>query len=311
VLVFEKYCENWFVYDKCQYIQNKLLHGFTYSKSNAANQRGQLVKHAIPFFTGKLLDEIRADDIEAYIAHLKNNGLSNLSVNHNLKILKVIFKWAKNHGDIFYDPMQEVILLKNSASEKGIFTKEEINELVLRNESFATVWASDSLMYLLNITAYKTGMRLGELQALRKIDIRDGYLHLEHSMDRKYGLKSTKTGKTRDVPIDGDLQKRLLDLCAYTCGEFVFGKECGRRPIRHDEVYHAFHAACEQIGLSKETLKERRISFHSFRHGLVSRLIAGNVSIDKVSAITGHSTRQMVEHYTHLSIDDLREAVNV
>jgi integrase len=307
--LFERYCQDWFVYDKCDYIQAKLMHGYTYSRTFADHQRGQLEKHIIPFFQGKTLDNIRASDAEAFIACLKQKGLSNVSINHNLKILRLIFGWAEKKNDIDYNPFKEVMNLKSDCKEKGMFTSDEIFKLLLDKTRVEEVWANNRNDYLMNLVAYKTGARLGELQALQKSDLQDGYIIIQHSLDRKYGLKSTKTGKVRQIPIQSELLLVMKRHAALNEGDFVFGKDSGRRPIRHDEVYTAFHAAALRIGLTKEALQARHISFHSYRHGVATRLTAANVAPAMIRAITGHSTQAMLDHYTHIGIPELRQAV--
>jgi site-specific recombinase XerD len=310
-LEFETYCKDWFIYDDCKYIQAKLLHGFTYSKSHAENQRSQLLKHSVPFFRGKALDIITAQDIEDFIKHLKNKGLSNTSVNHNLKLINIIFSYAHKRNEIDYNPVGEVIKLKSDTKEKGILSKVEIQKLLLDKSEVEKTWNENRNDWLFNLTAYKTGCRLGELQALCKNDILDGYILVSHSMDRKYGMKSTKTNKSREIPINQELEALLRSHIGANSGEYVFGRENGTRPIRHDEVYKSFWSACQKIGLSKEDLKTRRITFHSYRHGFSTRMVSEGVAEPLVRAMTGHSTQRMLEHYTHIGLQELRQIGNL
>jgi site-specific recombinase XerD len=310
-LDFEKYCEKWFVYDDCEYIQNKLLHGFSYSRSHAENQRSKLVKHIIPFFYGKQLDNISAYDVECLSKNLKQKGLSNTSVNHNLKTLAIIFNWAERRNEISYNPMKEVLKLKTDTKEKGLFSNDETHKLLFSENVISDIWNGDTGSWLLNLTAYKTGCRLGELQALQKKDIKNGYISVEHSLDRKYGIKSTKTNKIREVPIGQDLENLLKKHIDCIFGEYVFGKEYGRRPIRHDEVYKAYWAAANKIGLSRDMLKLRNITWHSYRHSFSTRMISQGISEPLVRAMTGHSSQKMLDHYTHIGIQELRNTVNL
>jgi integrase len=124
-------------------------------------------------------------------------------------------------------------------------------------------------------------------------------------------MKSTKTNKSREVPISAELQDLLQKHIDHNLGEYVFGRDYGRRPIRHDEVYSAFWAAAACIGLTREQLKERRITFHSYRHGFSTRMVASGVAEPLVRAMTGHSSPRMLEHYTHIGLQELRNAVNL
>jgi site-specific recombinase XerD len=260
-----------------------------------------------PFFRGKALDTITAQDIEAFIKHLKSKGLSNTTVNHNLKLVNIIFAYAHKRNEIDYNPIQEVIKLKSDTRAKGILPNVEIQRLLFDKTEVEKIWGRDRNNWLLNLTAYKTGCRLGELQALRKKDIHEGYISVSHSMDRKYGMKSTKTNKSREIPINQELEALLRSHICTNSGEYVFGKDGGTRPIRHDEVYKAFWGACENIGLSRESLKTRRITFHSYRHGFSTRMVSEGVAEPLVRAMTGHSSQRMLEHYTHIGIAELQK----
>jgi site-specific recombinase XerD len=306
-LAFEVYCKDWFIYDNCEYIQNKLLYGFSYSRSHAENQRSQLLKHTFPFFTGKALDTINAQDIESFIKYLKDKGLSNTSVNHNLKMVNIIFNYAERRNEISYNPMQQIIKLKSDTKEKGMFSDKEIQKLLFSNNAITEIWNGNKNNWLMNLTAYKTGCRMGEIQALRKIDIQDGYIIIEHSLDRKYGMKSTKTNKSREIPISRDLEDLLRNHTMLNFGDYIFGKEYGTRPIRHDEVYKAFWCAAEHIGISREELKSRRITFHSYRHDFSTRMLSQGIAEPLVRAMTGHSSPSMLQHYTHIGIQELKK----
>jgi len=308
----ETYTVDWFHYDRCPYIQYKLLHGFSYSRSHASNQRNMLDNHIIPFFTGKKISEIKSEHIEIFIQHLKaDKHLTNTTVNHLLSILSIIFSWALKHNDITNNPMSGTMKLKSDTKEKGILSDEEIETLLLAPAALKTIWNNDYSVWLLNLTAYKTGCRMGELQALQRKNVRDGLLIIENSWDRNHGLKGTKTGKTRYLPIDQHLTKLLQNILRKSFGDFVFGKDSGRRAIRHDEIYKSFFLAIEKIGLTKQDLKSRNITWHSYRHSFASKAIAKGIAPALVRAYTGHSTNNMLDHYTHIGAEDLRQIAGI
>jgi integrase len=47
------------------------------------------------------------------------------------------------------------------------------------------------------------------------------------------------------------------------------------------------------------------LHFHDLRHEAVSRLVEAGLSDQKVSAISGHKSMQMLKRYTHLRAEDL------
>ena len=69
----------------------------------------------------------------------------------------------------------------------------------------------------------------------------------------------------------------------------------------------SLYRALERMGISKQERKERNICFHSWRHFFNTSMRAGNISDAKTQAITGHSTLEMTERYTHFTHEDLKE----
>lgn len=56
----------------------------------------------------------------------------------------------------------------------------------------AAYWENSLFHYLFNLIAFTTGLRQAEILALRRIDIQDEIITVEHTWDRKYGLKRPK-----------------------------------------------------------------------------------------------------------------------
>lgn len=51
--------------------------------------------------------------------------------------------------------------------------------------------------------------------------------------------------------------------------------------------------------------KGTRLTFHSFRHYMNTRLIAVGMQGEKIRAVIGHEDEDMTEHYAHLEAEDL------
>jgi integrase len=85
------------------------------------------------------------------------------------------------------------------------------------------IWRGDPFHYYLNKLPASSGMRLGEIQALRRENIRPGEIEVCHSWDRSYGLKSTKSGTKRIVPISDELYQGIMAIAeTNTEGPYIF-----------------------------------------------------------------------------------------
>ncbi|MBR1639219.1 MAG: tyrosine-type recombinase/integrase [Treponema sp.] len=74
---------------------------------------------------------------------------------------------------------------------------------------FCTDWENDTAR-LANMLAFYTGMRQGEIAALRLEDIGTDRIYIRHSWSKYEGLKETKTNTDREIKIPQTLRDMLL-----------------------------------------------------------------------------------------------------
>lgn len=306
-ITFREYTETFFIYDKCRYIQGKLMRGYSYSRSYADLMRKQLINHLNPFLGDFPIRKIGVVHIEEWLLYLQKKGLSRLSINHFFKQLKLILGEAYRLRDISEDPTKSVKNVARQLRERGIYTEDEIEKLS-NPEEIERIWGGNLLQHLLNLTAIKTGMRIGEVQALQKKYVHKDHIEVCHSWDRKYGLKGTKTGKNRIVPIDKELYDALRPRLQRD-SKYLFSFGGGDQPIDHKAIYKWHKRALEKVGISEEERIKRNLTFHSYRHYFNTKLVLDGVPEGIIQAITGHSDKVMTKHYTHVGLEEMRKWV--
>lgn len=270
-MIFREFTNNWFVYGVCPYYTIREAKGRTYSRSSIDNKRRILYKHLLPVFGELRLDHITTDAVEIWLIDLKNQGYAINSINIYFSLLNMIIREAVRTGYLYRNPCMSVIRFSEEKSERGIFSNEEI-EALFGFENNRRVWKS-RMQYLINLTAANTGCRIGEILALTKDKLHENYIEVSSSYDRKYGLKSTKNGETRYIPISFKLYKMLLGFSATRSGKFIFSKVNNPfNPVNYSTVNHCFKEALRCIGISDEKRKQRCLSFHTYRHFVNTRL---------------------------------------
>lgn len=305
------YLAKWFVFDKCEYIRIKQLHGFHMTKGYARRRRSEIENKIIPFFGEYRLDQLNEQLFEQWIKHLKEKEkLGNSTVNKILKALKIVLGEAYRLGDIHEELAKKVRLLKNDSMAHGVFTKEEVNEL-FRKDKFLEYWKSHKVYYSMNYLASKTGLRVGEVQALQKENIFPDHLKIVHGWNEQDGLGDTKTHKSRIVPISDETYKLICDVMKdQTSGTFVFSTSNGKKPVNRSDMSKYLYYAMEQMGISKEIRTKRFLSFHSWRHYVNSLLINSGVPTSIVQSIIGHVNDDvMTAHYTHVSLEEQKSII--
>jgi integrase len=300
---FDTFAKDFFVYEKCPYIRNRLLRGFSYGRTWAKKQRGLLENIILPHFSGKDIRNISSMEIDNFILKLRQSDYGVKSVNHVLTAIKTVFRYAEQTGIIGANPVEGIKPFRAAIKEKGTFTREDLVRLFANPEQ-SGIWNSP-MYFLLNCLAATTGLRLGELLALRPENITGTLIKVEHSWNRLDGLKCTKTGKNRSVPISSELStaiEKYID--DYNIADYIFSSNGGKTPVDHKAVYKHFWAALSKIGIDQDTRKARNISFHSYRHTFNTLLLEAGVHPETVRLITGHSAA-MTAHYAHLQLSNM------
>jgi integrase len=146
---------------------------------------------------------------------------------------------------------------------------------------------------LVRVAAY-TGLRQGELRALRWSDVGDDVLTISRALSA--GVESgTKGGKARHVPLvpqaAGSLE-RLRERRDFTAPEeLVFCNWLGR-PLDESALRRRFMAARDAAGL-------RPLRFHDLRHTYGSLLASGGVPVTDIQSAMGHADVQTTARYLH------------
>lgn len=145
-----------------------------------------------------------------------------------------------------------------------------------------------------------TGMRAGELAALKWDSIRSDYIIIDKSekYDREkkeYYIDTTKNGKSRVFPLTKEINNLLLEIkkiemkYGYLC-EWVFSDENGR--IHGRVISDCIRNKCIQIGISP-------ISIHALRRTVNSKLRCNGVSATVAASLLGHTPEVNEQNYTY------------
>ena len=122
-----------------------------------------------PFFGNRSLDKIGRREIEQFIAHMARTGRSPKTTLNALGILHSIFEYARREGWVAANPCTLVDKPRVESSNPDIrFLEPEEIEALLRGVPDTDLGRVERRMYM---TAAMTGMRQGELLALRWRDV--------------------------------------------------------------------------------------------------------------------------------------------
>jgi len=305
---FEQYSRNWWLWDECEYL-NYLKKRKTISKSYANTARVMLGKHILPYFGKKSLNSITKYDIEKWLDYFATKGLSNATANLGLAFLKIMFKEAVRRELIIADPSISIMPLKTKSIQRGVLTRDEVASLFNADKK-NEIWSND-IFYYGNMLSACTGMRLGEILAVRGEILKDDHIIVDKQFTKKFGMTDTKSHHARKVIIPEQLMSVLQNYSEENNGGYIFSTNGGKLPVHADTMRRAFFRALKKIGITDQQRRERNICFHSWRHYLNTTLRSNNITDGKLRALVGHSSSKMTEHYTHFETEDFKDIQKV
>lgn len=252
------------------------------------------------FGDGTRLERITPQDVEAYKGTLTGGKLSPRSVNRHLTILGGIFRRAERKWGIRWNPAASADKLREPVYGNDLrFLRPEQVHAVVR----ATRSEQDAATIL---TAALTGLRLGELVALRWQDVDFGIqrVHVRRSYCwTSKGFKRPKGRKVRSVPLVDEVivvLDRLSQRERFTGPDDLVFPAWDGSVQYHAEPRQMLYAAMRDAGLSKllDVPAAQRFRFHDLRHTF-GTLAAQKMPLTTVQALMGHANMQTTMIYAH------------
>ena len=254
----------------------------------------------------KRANQITLNDLQAYFNELQEKFTAGQIKRTYIHIHSCI-KFAIFQGVMVRDYCGGIILPKEKKKEKyNVFSKQE-QELILK-----TLNKKDMVDCLIYFTFY-TGLRLGEVLALRWDDIKDNILTINRQYNKRvevidigknnltYEFKDLKTKNSkREIP----LPIKVLDLLKDLPKQFDLIFTINGKPIDRKRPQRRMISLCK-------TLKIEYRSFHSIRHSYATRLFELDIPIKTVQSLMGHSDMSTtMDIYTHVMKDKKLEILD-
>lgn len=232
----------------------------TYQPSTFINYQTTLNKWITPHWRSLEIAQITREQVYRAVFEDADPTLKPHTRKCILKFVKRIFQMAVEDGHLVRNPCLG-IRVRVSEVDQAVLTANEV-ELFL-NEAKAT----GHRFYPIWTLAVMTGMRSGELFALRwmDIDLDAKVISVSRQWTSKNGFGPTKTRRSRIVPISSDLEGFLKELKLKAgAEEFVLPRLW---EWAHGEQARITKAFCRGIGVTP-------IKFHDLRATFITNLLA-------------------------------------
>jgi len=296
---------------------DSFIKGFSKTNHKASTHetyQSALETHIYPFFGSLPIDSIKRTDIKKFLTEkqqefevevageMKRKKLAPATVRNLKAYLSCIFEQAVDDEIIESNPVSRTgKLIKKTDRTKEInpFTWEE------KNTFEQTMLDHYPNYYPLFLTALRTGMRIGELIALKPgdLDFNGKLIEVRRSVVRSR-ITTPKSGKIRRITMSNDLsavlqnhiikrKKEKLKKGWKDSPEWLFYNETGGLIDINNLRKRIFHKALTKAGL-------RQIRIHDLRHSYATLRIAAGHNIADVSNQLGHhSIKITIDTYYH------------
>jgi integrase len=251
--------------------------------------------------------------MEIKYGRLGAEHLSDSARKDYLRAIKAVFNWLIKNRKLFVNPAVDVYIKKPRPNPVAWIRQDWFNKMM--EKAKGTFW--EPVFFL----AYYTGLRSGELYALKweDIDFDENILHVNTSHNWKTkSEKIPKSGQTRMVDISAPELKNFLlkhkkqNLSAEPV--YVFTRhnqwEKGHGPAKAvrwalteadykpKTITHKVKKE-DEAGIMQTVIEKEEIwpNFHSLRASYTMNLLLMNTPILKVQKILGHLDLKTTMHY--------------
>jgi integrase len=285
--------------------------------ARTAQRYRQLVEHQIaPHLGAKPLQKLTRLDVEEWHTTLRHGGLASRTIGHAHRMLSKALGDAERDGAV----VKNVCKLQKAPriTEREMVIVQDVAGLVdkLRGER----------LYVPAIVALFTGMRLGEVLALRwnRVDLEGKVLMVREALEptKAHGVRF-KAPKSKAGRCDITLPDTLVDaLREHRRGVLELQMKLGAgrlsddallfsnldgMPLQPSNVSSDWGDLAERIGAPG-------VTFHGLRHTHASQLIASGVDIVTISKRLGHAkpsvTLAIYAHMFHTDDSKAADAIN-
>lgn len=277
-------------------------------RTTIEDYRGYLRVHLEPFFGDRPIDRIDPERVASYLRLKIEQDYASKTIQNQLNFLHGIFAFAVRRRWVATNPVAMVDRPRKNRSARRRIRFLQPGEL----DRLIDAVPDDKLGILespLYLTAALTGLRQGELLALRwrDIDWVASRIRVAESLSRRE-LGSPKSHEGRSVPMADRLARALehhFQRSAYGADDdLVFCHPETGYFLDDSKLRKRFKAAIERAEI-------REITFHELRHTFGTQMAAAGAPLRAIQEWMGHADAKTTEIYRHYAPDPTHGAALV
>jgi integrase len=242
--------------------------------------------------------DIKPERIENYQVQREREGAALATIDMEISIAKTMVSKAFDNDLVDGRVLKAFRNVKRKLKPGGNARRR----IVFVPEYLKIISVSPRHLKGIVVTAYNTGMRMGEI-----LELRWSYVDRENEFSR-LPPELPKEKKPKNIPINYHVAEVLDMVPRAIHHDFVFTYQGSS--FSEGGIKRSFKTACKNAGVPYGRKTQNGITFHDIRRTVKTHLLYAGV--DKVlrDAIVGHSLKGMDAHYIVLSDESLRQAMD-
>lgn len=249
----------------------------------------------------KSLKDISQENIESFLAHLFDLGLSANSQARILSGIKKFYAYLLQEKLVEENPTQLISSPYIGRHIPDILSYEEICSMIdCIDLSQPLGHRNKAIIEIM----YACGLRVSEVTSLKisNIYIEDEFIRIFGKGDKERLIPiSPSTIKTLYLYIDGERKSQNIST-KHTDTLFINRRGSG---LSRQMIFLIIKDLAEKAGIKKN------IGPHTIRHSFATHLLEGGADLRAVQQMLGHSSISTTEIYTHISDQYLREVITL
>lgn len=243
------------------------------------------------YFTekGKKIFDLKKDDMQEYIDHLKEMGKSNSTISRSTASLKSFYRYLVNKKLAEENIAESIETPKVDRKEPMILTSSEIEKLLEQPDLSELKGQRDKAMLEI---LYATGIRVTELVSLRieDVNLNSGYIRVKKKNSERHiplGNRSLKCLK--------EYIEKVRPLLIRTEEEKTLFINTNGQKMTRQGYWKILKQYKEQAKIDKD------ITPHTIRHSFAVHMLEEGVELKTVQELLGHTDVASTMMYTQMA----------
>ena len=276
----------------------RMLRDSTFSTADS-----HLKNHLEPDWKDVPIDHITIETVNDWAWKKKRDGLSWVTIKNMLRTMQRVLSASSKSRTVPFSqdglaiPERDKLQMKINSRKHVSYSWEQTLRIDEQVQKLETLGQARKDMYsTMFIVAAASGLRIGELLALRSddIDFENSTIRVDESVDRlgQIGPCKNVAAYRTVVLADAQGQHAMQALKHYIKQDgLIFRSKRGGPLVENSILVQGLHPALKSLGLPKAGM-------HAFRRGCNRRWELARVSAAVIRQQMGHASASMTAHYT-------------